>query len=258
MPSHVKPTKEELDANAAKAVAEAEALIAAEKKPEKESEAPKEEAKTEPSTEAETKTEEAKEENDYKTRYVESTKEAQILHSKNKKLTEVIEKANKLPEPTEDEVSKEFGNEWEDMTTLERRFARDNYLNKKRFELLSGVTAEFSEADKWAEKVETFIGDASVLTKHPELDGQEAEFMAFANKPSRRGVDLEDVVSAFLYTATPTKRHKGSLLESSKGGDKSKPDTGKLSVEDGRKLRETDYKKFTELLKAGKIEQEDI
>jgi len=265
MPNHVKPTKEELEANALKAAEEAEALMnqgdpkPEDKKPdaEKPNTTPAEDKKENNSDESGDENA-ADDQIDYKKRFAESTREAQILHSKNKKLTEAIEKANQLPEPTEAELAKEFGDEWEDMSTLERRFARDNYLNKKKFELLSGVTSEFSEADKWSEKVGTYIEDPAVLTKHPELEGQEAEFVAFANKPSRRGVDLEDVVSAFLYSAKPVKRHKGSLLESGNGGDKTSPNSGKLTVEEGRKLRVTDYKKFTEYLKAGKIQLEEM
>lgn len=262
--THIKPTKEELAENAAKALEEAEALETKEepeKKQAAEAEQADEQVESVKDEQHEENSDDAEEEKevDYKKKFVESTREAQVLHSKNKKITQAIEKANSLAEPSEEELSKEYGSEWEEMSTLERRFARDNFLNKRKFELLSSVTADFKEADTWSEKIEEFIADPKVLTKHPELDGQDAEFIAFATKPSRRGVDMEDLVSAFLYQAKPTKRHKGALIEEGTGGDKTTPkDPSVLTVEEGRRLRTTDYKKWVELSRAGKIRQESL
>lgn len=253
MAKHVKPTQEELEANAQKALEEAEEL----EKEDKETKPQEtEETQEEPKKEVKEDQEEA-EQVDYKKRYIESTREGQVLFAKNKKLTEALEQANQLPEPTQEDLIKEYP-EWEEMTTLERRFAKDNFVNNRRLAFIDQVRSEFSETDKWVNKVSDFITNPKTLNKYQELEGQEDKFLSFATKPTRRGVDFEDLVSAFLFQNKPVK-NKGSLLESSVGGNKGqRQDPTKITVEEARSLRETDYKKYVELLKSGKIEQQSI
>lgn len=252
MEKHTKPTNEELDSNAEKALEEAEALKEKEEPKEEEepvpSESPKEE---EPEEDQEPK---PSPEIDYKEKFTESSREAQILHSKNKKINEAIDKAKTIPEPTEEELTKEFP-DWELLTDTEKKLAKTSLMATKRFAFLEEVTAESKDIDAWNQKIDSFIDDPKNLTDHPELEGKEAEFKIFATKPTRRGVDFEDLIPAFLYGMKKTPS-KGKMFETGMGGDKGKaqPKSDKITLDQARKLRTTNYAKYTEYLKAGKID----
>ena len=250
---HVKPTPEELEANTQKALEEAEKLKD-KKEPPKEVKPPK---KTEKPEEPKTvKTPEP----DYKKKFIASTKEGQILHAKNKKTNEAIAQAMETPEPTEEELKKEYS-DWDEMSQFEKKMAKDGLANTRRFQALEGIVKETKNLESWQKKVDEFADDPKTLVDNPELDGRQDEFRLFATKPTRRGVDFKDLVSAFLYDATqkaPPKK-KGKMFETGSGGPNAKPKSGKgkITLEEARQLREADYPKFKEYLKAGKIEEPD-
>lgn len=243
---HIKPTPEELEANAQKALEEAEAIKNKEAEPEPE--------KPEPEPEKEPEEEKAPEV-DYKKKFVESTREAQILHAKNKKMTEAINNAESMPEPTEEELRKEY-TDWDELSESQQKIATQALVSSRRFKALSEVNKEFKDMEAWTDKVNTFIDDPKTLVDNPRLDGRQDEFKVFANKPTRRGVEFDDLVSAFLFNLdkeAPAK-HKGQMFETGTGGPNEKgKKTGKLSLEDARTLRNTNYQKFREYLSAGKI-----
>lgn len=245
--NHTKPTPEELEANAQKALEEAEALK--NKEPEKQ---PEPEPEKQPEKEPE---EEKAPEVDYKKKFVESTREAQVLHAKNKKMTEAIAKAETMPDPTDEELSKEYS-DWEDLTESQQKMAKQALISSRRFQALSEVNKEFKDMEAWTDKVNSFIDDPKVLSDKPRLDGRQDEFKVFANKPTRRGLDFEDLVAAFLFNlekeAPP--KHKGQMFESGTGGPNDKGKKGdKMSLEEARTLRTTNYQKYREYLSAGKI-----
>lgn len=262
MADHVKPSKEELKANMEAAAAALETLPPEEPVVE----TPVIETATEESI-VETPKEKPSEEEiviepekeDFRKRYADSTREAQQLAFKNKELNRAIEDAAGVPLPTEDELRKEYS-EWEEMTPTEQRLASDNFQNKRKFELIHGATEKFKQVDEWNEKVDEFITDPKALIAHPELEGKIDDFKMFASKPSRRGWDFEDVVLAFNGEVAKNKPlpKKGKMFETGVGGNKepAKADDGKLSVDEGRKLMKTDYKKYVQLLKEHKIRNE--
>jgi hypothetical protein len=256
MAKHTKPTPEELEESTEKALQEAEELKEKNEPEEEPEHEPEVEEKEEPEEDKETIPEDDKdlEEVDYKKKFTESSREAQILHAKNKKINEAVEKAKGLPDPTVEELTKEYP-DWELLTDTEKRLAKDSVISTRRFAILEEVTAESKDIEAWNTKVDTFISDPKSLIKHPELDGKEEEFKIFASKPSRRSVDFEDLIPAFLYTAKQPAK-KGAMFETGSGGpnDKSKPKSDKLSIDQARKLRERDYNKWKEYLSAGKIE----
>ena len=112
--------------------------------------------------------------------------------------------------------------------------------------------------EAWQNKVEEFIGDPKSLVDYPELEGKQEEFKFFATKPTRSGVEFETLVSAFAHDFEKSKpvAKRAAMFESGSGGpnDKPKPKTDKLTVDEGRQLMKTDYKKWKELLLANKIE----
>lgn len=246
MSDHKKPTSDELEQNLQTAAKELE-------KSKDEKETP-EETEVNNEDDTEENTEETQEEIDYKKKFIESSREAQIISAKNKKLSEALEQARNQSDVPEEELRREYP-EWDEMTDTEKRMAKKAAVLDKRFSSIDSVAQEFRNIDEWQKKVDSFVDDPKTLVSNPDLEGKIEDFKAFATKPTRRGVDFEDIVSAFLYHNSSSKKHnKGQMFETGSGGQKdSKPSNKKLSVEEGRKLRETDYNTWKDYLKSGKI-----
>ena len=284
MATHIKPTKEELEANLQKSTEELEALENKKKEGEVKDEKGNEQKPNKKNDGdggddadggkkdddgggqdddgGEKDKEDAGKEApiDYKKKFTESTREAQVLASKNKKVAEAIEKASELPEPTDDELAKEHSADWETMSDLEKRLAKESLMNRRRFEAINEATRAFKDIDAWTGKVDEYLTDPKTLVTHSELEGREEEFKVFVTKPSRRGVDFDDLVSAFLYEFkknAPAPK-KGKMFEPGSGGpnDKGKK-SDMLSLEEGRALRKSDYNEWKRQNAAGKI-QSDI
>ena len=255
MPKHIKPTSEELEESSKALAAEAEAMK--EETPEVKEETPEIEEVT-PEVEKEAPKEEVVSE-DYKTKFIHSTKEAQMLYSKNKKMKEAFDNAGKVAPPTEEELKEEYS-DWDVMSDFEKKIAKDNIMNTRRFEAIEEVNVDNKKATQWDSKVEEFITDPNVLVKYHSLEGKEEEFKLFATKSSRRGNEFDDIVSSFLYKIDQVKpvKNKGKMMESGTGGSNKKSDNVKktLTIEEGRSLRERDYGKWKEMLRAGKIDPE--
>lgn len=192
---------------------------------------------------------------DYKKRYSDSTREAAILAAKLKKQNEALEQAGLIQKPTEEEMREEYP-EWDEMSATERRLATNDIWNTKRFDLIEGVSKETKDIEAWNGKVDTFVEDPKSLIQYPRLEGKVEGFKAFCTKESRRGVDFEDLVSAFLFTVDgQRKKNKGQMFEKPSGGanETPKPVNTKLSVEESAELMEKDYDKWQEMLMAGKL-----
>lgn len=285
---HKKPTSEELQENMDKAVKELDKPEAPKKdvkeKPKKVDEpkedvketvpfpevdddvnatpeVPEEESEVEPKKKSVPKEDDKQNgEPEFKKRYRDSTREAQLLASKNKKLTEAIENAGDIQDPTKRQLTAEYP-EWEEMSDFEQKIAKDNLLNRMKFDAITEVTKDFKDMDKWVTKVDEFVKDPITIANYPELDGKEDSFKLFSAKASRRGIDFEDLVSAFMYEEdSKPKKSKGAMFETGTGGDnkKMKPKSDKISLEDSINLRNTDYKKYLKYVKAGKIDTSEL
>lgn len=194
---------------------------------------------------------------DYKQKFTESSRESQIRESALKKTNEAIEKAAEITDIAEEELTKEFP-DWDVMSDTEKRLAKDSVIQRKRFELIHQASQEGKDIRAWNEKVDTFIDDPKTLTTNTDLEGRQDEFKVFATKPSRRGADFETLVSAFLFEVDKTKiKHTGQMMPTGTGGpnDVLKPKSDKISAEESATIRETDYAKYRQLLKDGKIEE---
>lgn len=257
MTLHTKPTKEELQAGAEKALAEAEALATQEPEVEPEK---VEEVVEEPVVEQEVVAD-PEETLELKKKLTNSAKEAQVLQSRTKKYDEAVGEAEAIVAPTDADMEAEYGTaDWNEMTMTEQRLAKKSWLSEKRFEIMSKVSKEGRDIEKWNASVDTFVDDPKVLIDHPELEGKTEDFKLFAMKPSRRGLDMQDLILAFngdlAINAKP--KNKGKMFESGVAGNKEKPQPGadKLSPSQSRVLMNTDYKKWKEMLKQGKISNE--
>jgi len=188
-------------------------------------------------------------------RYKHQRVEAQIQDAKIKKFGETVENAANLPEPKEEELKAEYP-DWDMMTETEKRLAKDNLMNKRKFDMVHQATQEGKQLEEWAGRVDSFITTALTKPEFGKLAGKEEEFKAFCMKPTRRGVDLEDLANAFLniVTETPAPRKRGSLLESGSGsGGQRAPEGGFIDEKQAAELRTKNHKLYQRLVKAGKI-----
>lgn len=189
-------------------------------------------------------------------RYAASTQEAQILHSRQKEINEAFDKADKLPEPTEEELKAEYP-DWDKMSPTEKRFAKDILLNKRKFSTVNEVAQKGKKLDEWIDQVDNFI--KTEVGKYPRLVGHESEFKSFAIKPSRRGVDFEVLVSSFLFNLVEKKedkgKKKGSLFNKGGGGRPEKKDNADQYADPKqvKMLRQKNQKLYMRLVREGKI-----
>lgn len=276
--NHVTPTAEELEAQALANAEKAEKLVAeeAEKKkkeageipevpeipetPPKTPETPPETPETPPVVPETPETPPIKpEEPDYKEKFKQSSKEAIILAAKAEQ-TEIqnkaIAEAAEIKDIPDDVLKTEFP-QWDEMTQTEQQLAKQNYINNKRFELIHQASLKGKDIEEWNGKVHTFITNPQTLIDNPELEGKQDDFQVFASKPTRRGVDFETLVSAYLHDATKMAvKHKGEMFPTGNGGvkEKEKPKSNKISLQQARVLREQDYPKYVEYLQKGLID----
>ena len=197
---------------------------------------------------------------DWKQKFTASSREVQVQGFKNKEIQQAVDLASQIPEPSDEDMIKEYPS-WEEMTDSEKKTAKQVVLANRRFELVQDATDKFKAVDDWNTKVDSFVNDPKILNAHPELEGKTDEFKAFASKPSRRGIDLEDLLLAFQgeQSKIAPVHHTGAMFETGSPAahvELPKPKDDKLSAEEGRNLMKTDYRKFKEMLKAGKIRNE--
>ena len=274
MVTHKKPTKQELEEGIQKTI---DAIDEVPEEPETPPEEPQPEEKqadeelSEEVLEEEPSEEESQPEEveptpevpepspDYKKKFVESSKEAQILYAKNKKVNEAIEAAGGITDPTDEEMTEEYP-DWELMGDVEKKLAREGVVNKKRFEILHKAALEGKDIAEWNAKVEKFIDDPKTLSDNPDLEGKAEDFKLFAMKPTRKGVDFEDLVAAFLYDVNKKPKMKGKMFEIGSSGASGKPKgkAGKISLAEADMMRQKDYNKYKEFVKAGKIDVSEI
>lgn len=194
---------------------------------------------------------------DYQKRYRDSSSEAHILYSKNKKIADAIKRAGEVTEPTEEELKIKYPS-WDVMDDDQREMAKDNLMNKRRLDAIQQASKEFEDIDQWNAKVDEFLTDPGTIADNPQLEGKEEDFKVFVtSKQSRMGVDFEDLIAAFLFAESQkvVPKKKGSMFPTSSAGENSKPQQkdNKISIADANILRRTNYKKYVEYLKAGKI-----
>lgn len=195
---------------------------------------------------------------DYKQRHADSTREGQILYARTQKMQRAIEEAANLPDPTEDELKSAYDT-WDDMSDFERQMATEGFINKRYRAHIQKTSDELKDEDAWNGKVVEFVEDPKTLVDNPELEGKTEEFRLFASKPTRRGLDWDDLVPLFLSKyreENPKKKNKGAMFERSSGNrsDGRKPKDQKLSYEEGRKLRQTNYALYKQKMMAGQID----
>src|SRR3972149_2802735 len=272
-----KPTPEELKAKEEEAIKAAEELEGRQQIPPDEEEEKKEEptedagneleeeaGEVEEEAEAEEVSEEVEEKEAipskelYKKKFSESSKENQKIYAKNRVINKALADAEDVPEPTEEELQVEFA-DWDVMSDTERVFAKETVISRNWRKTIAQAKEQATRIEKWNESVEDFVSDPVTLTDNPELEGKTEEFKTFATTEANNSVPFGILVSAFLHDHTTNQKpNKGRMFERGSGGpnDKPQPKDGSITLEEGRKLRETDYNRWKELLAAGKIKSD--
>jgi hypothetical protein len=267
-----KPTPEELKAKEDEAIRVAEEI---EEKgvPEEEEEeeippkTPESEEVVEETPEVEEEEEEEEEEVEpskelYKKKFSESSREAQKIAAKNRVINKALIDAEEAPEPTEEDLIKEFP-DWDVMSETERGLAKETVISRQWRQTISKAKEQATKIEKWNESVEEFIDDPKTLVDSPELEGKTEEFKTFAIEEANNSVPYKLLVSAFLHDQqTKQVKQKGKMFENGSGGPNEKPQLkdGMITLEEARRLRESpvegSYQKYKDLLMAGKIKSD--
>ncbi len=280
MTKHVKPNKEELEKDLQDIIIEAEKLkdepvveetpedtpeVVEEKpikiiQPAPEDETPEPPEKEEEPVELEKEPVEdvKKELKEKEEKLSASARENQKIYAKNRVLNQALIEAEDAPEPTEEELTKEYP-DWEVMSDTERKLAKDNETSKRWMGKVREAQNQAKKIEKWNESVDKFADDPVTLNENPELEGKIDAFREFAKQESSNSVPFNILVGAFLHEKSKEVfPNKGKMFETGTGGpnDKGQQKSGKISIEEGRKLRENNYDKWKEYVKAGKIESD--
>ena len=169
---------------------------------------------------------------DYEKRYKDSSREALTLHFKNKQMTEKIEEAANIPDPTEAELREyAFKNrgDWDLLDDFSKSLLKEAYMNSKKLSLIEEATTADKEATAWDKKITEFVNSPETVKDFPDAGDYEVEFKKYCMKDTRRGMDLEDLHASFLFNRDskadirPIPKKKPMLLQGSGGGKPSKP-----------------------------------
>jgi len=272
MPKHKQPTKEELEEAQKKALEaapdpEPEADPEPESTPDPDPEpTPEPEPTPDPESEPEPEAEPSPEEKEALERKLEaekqkssaSARENQKIYAKNRVINKALADAEDVPEPTEEELASEFS-DWDVMSDTEKLLAKETVISRSWRKVIASAKEQATKIEKWNESVEEFVDDPKTLNDNPELEGKIDEFKEFATAESNNSVPFNILVSAFLHENFKTRLpNKGRMFEKGAGGSNEKPTPkdGSITLEEGRKLRETDYPKWKEYLNAGKIKSD--
>lgn len=258
-----KPTKEELEEKIN------EALEADPDAPEEENEPDNvEEVQSEVDEQPEEEVEESGEETDeleeqaepskelYKKKFSASARENQRINAKNRILNQALIEADEIPEPTEEEMKKQYGEDWDLMSDVDKRLIIETEITKRWRTKLKEASNQATKIEKWEESVTEFIQDPKTLSDNPDLEGKEAAFVEFATQEGNNNVPFNLLVGSFLYNQSTQKiNHKGKMFERGSGGPNEKPkqNDGTVSLEEAMKIKKTNYAKYKELLMAKKI-----
>ena len=257
MAKHKKPTKEELVEVQEEAIEEAKKVVPPTKEEVLEKEVEEELAKEkEPEKEPEEEPKPPKQ--DLKKKLSASARENQKILAKNRTMTKALADAEDIPEPTQKEVEKEFGkDDYDLMSDTEKKMAKETLTSKRWREAIAKAKDQANKIDKWNEEVGGYINDPQTLIDHPQLEGKSNAFIKFATKDENNSVPIKILVSAFLHENTSgKKKSKGRQFQKGTGGANTKPvpTSNKISLEDARVLKSSDYDEYRKQMKAGNIE----
>ena len=143
------------------------------------------------------------------------------------------------------------------MEDFSKELSIESVMSKRFRNNLKEAREEGKKIEKWNEEVDKFVDDPETLTKNPDLEGKLDEFKVYAADEANNGIPFKVLISAFLHNANIPTKNKGGMFPKGSAGtpDKKKKDN-KLTIEEGRKLRKTDQRKWKTYLRSGRIQMD--
>jgi colicin import membrane protein len=194
-------------------------------------------------------------------RYRQSSSEAIILNSQKKSLEQTLTKLTSEDTPTEPELLAEFP-EYKAYNAVTQKLMRDTLENKKRQMRINLQLIEQDADRRWQ-------ADLRTITRKPEyasLKGDE-KFEEFVFQPKHRGVEIQTLADAYLVRtgraqpaqpvtppANPSPAQPAGGLPRGSGGPRTPNKPNKITLEQAKVIRETNYKEYMRLVRANLIE----
>lgn len=178
-------------------------------------------------------------------------------YEKNKRINEAVQKGAQISEVSDEDIKAYYPDQDLDLLdSVQKQLMKDNILNKKRLDLIAEAANQNKALDDRLAEVDTFVADTKIFDKFPHLKDNEEKFKGFAVDKKFKDYDLNDVAALFATEVVVKPRHKGSLFESSRGGERPNPNTTEkiTSAEELSLLRRTNNREYQRLIKTGKAD----
>lgn len=136
---------------------------------------------------------------------------------------------------------------------FERAKKAENEAKELRDQIQEEAPPDAEEYVKKSElqEIKEKLNKSEVLVSHPLLKETWSEFEEFRSHPDNRGMNIRTAAKAFyVEKGLLDPQRKG--LEKPTGGPKTPLASG-MSAEDVKRLRESNYRKYQEMLKKGQI-----
>lgn len=135
-----------------------------------------------------------------------------------------------------------------------RRIAEETLALQGAPTVPSGSQPQSQDVQKLAEEIQTLKKENALkdlFSQFPLLKERANDFETYLNASENTGMSMQTAAKVFLVeNGLSGVRRPG--LEKPTGGDRQPPSTG-MTIDEIRILRETDYRKYTELLMKGLI-----
>jgi len=192
----------------------------------------------------------------YKEKFKESAKEGILLNERVKVRDAQIESLTKQDTPT-DEAMRQVYPAWDGLDDFTKGVLIKQETQEMKQRRMEARQQEIDSRQKLEDELDAVVENSEFALK---LKGKETDFKRFARNPKNRGIAAETLAKAFLFDAedesppakpTPMKE----ALPAGSGGPRGDLKPKKISIEEARKIRETDYKRYIELVKTNQIEE---
>lgn len=188
-------------------------------------------------------------------KFADSARGAQKLLDEKKIRQENAAKADALPEPTDDEMITEYGDDWDGMDPGTQKMARNLLHEKRKTAIMKSTDDRIRFEESHVLKIQAYAADPETIKQFPAIEGKEDEFEHFAKKSSRVAMDLEDVAALFVASIMSRPKAPGGSLFPKNTPIVKAPAPVKtgISPEQATALRTKDHKKYEQLVREKKI-----
>jgi hypothetical protein len=195
---------------------------------------------------------------DYKNKFVESQREAILQNERLKQKDAHISKLTTKDTPTDDEM-RSLHPEWDQLDDYNKRVLTQIRQADKRAIAAEERATALERKREFEDSLVDFV--ESPPPEFKALKGKESDFKRFAQRKANIGLPLDTLAKAYLFDIqdeiqTPHTPTLTPGLERGSGGPRSAPKPKKISAEEGREIRKTNFEEWRRLVKAGQIEED--